>query len=156
MLWPAVGNAARGHVQGGPAKATFLICAVPYSCVCDFESIGLQSAMLPEAVRVVNLLVTKGHRVYVHCTAGINRATLVVLAYLYFIQGLRRDEALKMVKQGRPVANPYLDCLTEAKRRLLGTLPVSCTTPCLSTSPSWALFRGLGFGVEGVGLRFEA
>jgi len=94
-----------------------------------FFFLGLQSAMLPEAVRVVNLLVTKGHRVYVHCTAGINRATLVVVAYLYFIQGLRRDEALKMVKQGRPIANPYLDCLTEAKRRLLGqplhSLPLS-------------------------------
>lgn len=79
--------------------------------------------MLPEAVRMVNLLVTKGHRVYVHCTAGINRANLVVVAYLYFIQGLRRDEAVNMVKDCRPIANPYLDCLSEAKRRILGGFP---------------------------------
>ena len=42
--------------------------------------------MLPEAVRLLHLLVTNGKRVYVHCTAGINRATLTTVGYLTFVK----------------------------------------------------------------------
>lgn len=42
--------------------------------------------MLPEAVRALNLLVERGKKVYVHCTAGINRASLTVVGYLTFVQ----------------------------------------------------------------------
>ncbi|CAI5485118.1 unnamed protein product, partial [Closterium sp. Yama58-4] len=92
-----------------------LLARVP---IRDFDH-GDQAFMLPEAVRVVNVLLHRGHTVYVHCTAGINRASLVCVAYLYFVQGLRRDEAVTVVKSARPIAHPYLDCLADAKRRLL-------------------------------------
>ncbi|CAI7893746.1 unnamed protein product, partial [Closterium sp. NIES-54] len=92
-----------------------LLARVP---IRDFDH-GDQAFMLPEAVRVVNVLLHRGHTVYVHCTAGINRASLTCVAYLYFVQGLRRDEAVTLVKNARPVAHPYLDCLADAKRRLL-------------------------------------
>jgi hypothetical protein len=52
----------------------------------DFDH-GDQVLMLPVAVRVLNMLLSRGMKVYVHCTAGINRATLTVVAYLTFIQG---------------------------------------------------------------------
>ena len=42
--------------------------------------------MLPEAVRLLHLLLTNGKRVYVHCTAGINRATLTTVGYLTFVK----------------------------------------------------------------------
>ena len=43
--------------------------------------------MLPEAVRMLYALKhALGKRVYVHCTAGINRATLTVVGYLTFVQ----------------------------------------------------------------------
>ena len=42
--------------------------------------------MLPEAVRLLHLLVSSGKRVYVHCTAGINRATLTTVGYLTFVK----------------------------------------------------------------------
>ncbi len=43
--------------------------------------------MLPEAVRMLYVLKhALGKRVYVHCTAGINRATLTVVGYLTFVQ----------------------------------------------------------------------
>lgn len=42
--------------------------------------------MLPEAVRLLHVLTARGKRVYVHCTAGINRATLTVVGYLTFVQ----------------------------------------------------------------------
>lgn len=47
---------------------------------------GMQALMLPEAVRLLHLLVTNGKRVYVHCTAGINRATLTTVGYLTFVK----------------------------------------------------------------------
>ena len=43
---------------------------------------GVQAQMLGEAVRQLAVLLALGSRVYVHCTAGINRANLVVVAYL--------------------------------------------------------------------------
>jgi hypothetical protein len=42
--------------------------------------------MLPEAIRALNVLVSRGKKVYVHCTAGINRATLTVVGYLTFVR----------------------------------------------------------------------
>ena len=46
----------------------------------------MQALMLPEAVRLLHLLVANGKRVYVHCTAGINRATLTTVGYLTFVK----------------------------------------------------------------------
>ena len=46
----------------------------------------VQALMLPEAVRLLHLLISSGKRVYVHCTAGINRATLTTVGYLTFLK----------------------------------------------------------------------
>ena len=46
-----------------------------------------QANRLPPAVRALHDLLTAGHRVYVHCTAGINRAPLTVVAKLAYIDG---------------------------------------------------------------------
>ena len=50
----------------------------------DFDPAD-QRNRLPDAVRTLSSLLRSGHRVYVHCTAGINRSPLVVLAYLTFL-----------------------------------------------------------------------
>jgi hypothetical protein len=84
----------------------------------DFDH-GDQVLMLPVAVRVLNMLLSRGMKVYVHCTAGINRATLTVVAYLTFIQGMELEDAVQQVKSARKVAHPYLDCWTEVRRRIL-------------------------------------
>ena len=60
-----------------------------------------------------------GRRVYVHCTAGINRATLTVVGYLTFVRGWQLDHAVGHVKHRRPIANPYVDCWRTARQRLL-------------------------------------
>lgn len=63
--------------------------------------------MLPEAVRMLYLLKhALGKRVYVHCTAGINRATLTVVGYLTFVQGMALPEAEHLVKSKRSQAHP--------------------------------------------------
>ena len=57
----------------------------------DFDH-GDQALMLPEAVRILALLTAMNFKVYVHCTAGINRATLTVLGYFTFVQA--RDDKI--------------------------------------------------------------
>ena len=76
-------------------------------------------AMLPDAVRTLAALVGSGRKVYVHCTAGINRAPLTVVGYLIFVKGMNADNAIAAVKKPRPVANPYMDSLWGAKARML-------------------------------------
>ena len=89
----------------------------------DFDH-GDQSLMLPVAVRLLNSLLARGMKVYVHCTAGINRATLTTVGHLTFVQQMDLDAAVAMVKTARPVAHPYIDCWIEVRRRLLdGRLP---------------------------------
>ncbi|GMH34854.1 hypothetical protein BSKO_02715 [Bryopsis sp. KO-2023] len=84
----------------------------------DFDH-GDQTLMLPEAVRTLAMLLALNNRVYVHCTAGINRATLTVLGYMTFVQGRELHSALEFIKAKRPQAHPYVDCWKTTKSRLL-------------------------------------
>mmetsp|Transcript_8591 Transcript_8591/g.31731 ORF Transcript_8591/g.31731 Transcript_8591/m.31731 type:complete len:352 (+) Transcript_8591:169-1224(+) len=86
--------------------------------VRDFDH-NDQALMLPEGVRVLSQLVASGHKVYVHCTAGINRATLVAVGYLTFYRGKTLDDAVSLVKSKRSIANPYIDCWKRARSRML-------------------------------------
>jgi hypothetical protein len=86
--------------------------------VRDFDHAD-QALMLPEAVRLLATLVAGGHRVYVHCTAGINRATLTVVGYYTFVRGAPLQAALSKVKAARPQAHPYVDCWRTVRARLL-------------------------------------
>ncbi|EKF38502.1 phopshatase, putative [Trypanosoma cruzi marinkellei] len=46
------------------------------------------------------------HAVVVHCLVGVSRSVSVVMAYIMKRSGCSKDEALVMVKNARPVANP--------------------------------------------------
>ena len=72
----------------------------------DFD-VEDQRRHLVDAVVGLTRLLSAGHRVYVHCTAGINRAPLTVLGYLTFVEGLPYHEALAQIRAGRPQAEPY-------------------------------------------------
>ena len=39
----------------------------------------MQALAIQDAVRQLNMLVATGKRVYIHCTAGINRAPIVMV-----------------------------------------------------------------------------
>lgn len=88
--------------------------------VRDFDH-NDQALMLPEAVRMLHALLSMGRTVYVHCTAGINRATLTVVGYLTFVQGMQLHEAVGMVKTSRPQAHPYIDCWKTVRSRLVAS-----------------------------------
>ena len=58
--------------------------------------------------------VEQGKTVYVHCNAGICRATSTVLGYLYLHQGMKLENGLEYIRSKRPIANPYLAAVKEA------------------------------------------
>jgi len=86
--------------------------------VYDFDRID-QAAMLPEMVRRLATNISVGRRTYVHCTAGINRATLTVLGYLTFVKGMDLEDALSQLQQARPQAHPYVECWKLCRERML-------------------------------------
>jgi atypical dual specificity phosphatase len=84
----------------------------------DFDP-GDQRTRLPGAVLALRDLLAAGHRTYVHCTAGINRASLVVLGYLTFVGGMAVPDAMAMIHGGRPEACPYWDSYYACRGDLL-------------------------------------
>ena len=86
--------------------------------VRDFDRLD-QAKMLPEMVRKLALFQAMGKRTYVHCTAGINRASLTALGYLTFVRGMEYARALEIVRECRPQANPYAVSWEIARGRLL-------------------------------------
>ncbi|CAG9462830.1 unnamed protein product [Pedinophyceae sp. YPF-701] len=84
----------------------------------DFDK-NDQTFMLPEAVTVLASLIKLGHKVYVHCTAGINRATLTTVGFLTFVEGMELEQAVGLVRHKRPQAHPYIECWQAARRRIL-------------------------------------
>lgn len=78
-----------------------------------------QRHKLAEAVRMLHTLLHQGHRVYVHCTAGMGRAPLTVLAYLGFVEGLQLPQALALIHRARPCAVPALEAYEGCKEDLL-------------------------------------
>ena len=86
----------------------------------DFDPAD-QRRGLPAAVRGLWGLLRQGHRVYVHCTAGINRSPLVVLADLTLVEGTSLEEAMTLLVHARPEVCPtweaYHGCRQELTAR---------------------------------------
>jgi protein-tyrosine phosphatase len=68
------------------------------------------AARLDEVVALLGRLADEGHRVYLHCNAGFNRAPTVAIAYLHVREGLSLDAARDAVKQLRHCV-PYMRAL---------------------------------------------
>ena len=73
--------------------------------VRDFD-IQNQRERLPYAVAALSGLRAAGHRTYVHCTAGLGRAPLTVLAYLTWMEGQSPEGAIHLIHAARPGAVP--------------------------------------------------
>ncbi|XP_075265350.1 uncharacterized protein LOC142357677 [Convolutriloba macropyga] len=86
--------------------------------VRDFDRLD-QALMLPEMCKMIGLCRALGLKTYVHCTAGINRANLSVVAYLIWMLGMDKEEALALVRRQRPQANPYMVSFETARTRML-------------------------------------
>jgi len=71
----------------------------------DFNERALRNG-LEAAVSAVHDFRTAGHVTYVHCTAGINRAPTVAIAYLIAHGGLDLEEAWARAQEVRPQVAP--------------------------------------------------
>jgi len=83
----------------------------------DFDEVDLGEKVAQPIMALHNLL-NDGHRVYVHCNAGICRAPATVLGYLCHYRGMDVEQGLHYIRRNRPKANPYL----RAVRRALSEL----------------------------------
>ena len=80
--------------------------------IVDFDRDNL-TRLLPAAAQTLNEMLLNQHRVYVHCTAGIERSPAVVVAYLAWHRNLGLEPALKLVKAARN-CRPFEDALERA------------------------------------------
>lgn len=85
----------------------------------DFDIVD-QRQCLPSAVAALADLQEQGHRTYVHCTAGLGRAPLTVLAYLICIEGRSPEEAIRLIHNGRPEAVPAWEAYHGCREELVG------------------------------------
>ena len=83
----------------------------------DFDPAD-QRRGLPTAVRGLYGLLRQGHRVYVHCTAGINRSPLVVLTYLTLVEGIGLEEAMTLLLRARPEVCPTWEAYHGCRQEL--------------------------------------
>jgi protein-tyrosine phosphatase len=86
------------------------VCRVP---VRDFDESQL-CQKLPECVAALRRLLDKGHTVYLHCTAGVNRSPTVAIAYLHWCLGWELDTAVAYVEKRRK-CSPKVDAILQAK-----------------------------------------
>jgi len=100
------------------------LCRVP---VRDFDSLDLQQK-LPECVRALTHLLEEGHTVYLHCTAGANRAPTVAIAYLHWRLGWDLDSAVKHVEECRGCV-PNVEAIRRADWQPAGTPPGTSSLP---------------------------
>lgn len=81
--------------------------------VKDFSMADLQ-LRLPACAAALERLVSQGHTVYVHCTAGVARSPTVVAAYLHWGCGWELERALEHLQECRPCA-PCGDAIRAAR-----------------------------------------
>ncbi len=71
---------------------------------------------LPACARSLDELLAAGHRVYLHCSAGVNRSPSVAIAWLVWRRGMSLKEAFALVKTRRRCADPYWAAIEAALR----------------------------------------
>ncbi len=77
--------------------------------VRDFDPDDLRRH-LPECVKALDALLKLGHKVYVHCSMGVNRSPSIVIAYLTWIGGWDFEAAYDHVTRIRS-CDPYVEAI---------------------------------------------
>jgi len=94
------------------ARITFRRVAIP-----DFDTQALLARLTQAVEELESALDPLGARVYVHCTAGINRGPTLAAAYLIKNKGLSAREAYEYVIERRQ-CRPYPAVLQEYAKSL--------------------------------------
>ncbi len=61
---------------------------------------------LPASIACLARLLDAGHKIYVHCTAGLGRSSLVTLGYLTLVNNHSPEDAIQCILKARPGAVP--------------------------------------------------
>lgn len=77
--------------------------------IADFDCQHL-AQVLPQALKDLQALVQEGHRVYLHCNAGCNRAPTLAIAFLHVHHRMSLEDARDFVK-ARRACGPYMEIL---------------------------------------------
>jgi len=85
--------------------------------IIDFDEADLGDK-LASPVKALNKLLIAGHRIYVHCNAGVCRAPATVLTYLCHYRGMELEQGLEYIRLNRPQANPYKNAVLKALQQL--------------------------------------
>lgn len=72
----------------------------------DSPLLPLPLSLLARGVRAAQPEVAAGRPVLVHCRAGVHRS-VAVAACILIAEGRSADEAMRLIKEARPVADPY-------------------------------------------------
>ena len=81
--------------------------------ILDFDPADLTRG-IREAVARVGELEAVGHRIYLHCTAGVGRAPAVAIGHLAWNLGWDLDSAYEFVRTRR-TCDPYFDAIRDAQ-----------------------------------------
>jgi protein-tyrosine phosphatase len=100
-----------GWEESAAQSASLAFKNVP---VTDFDTLDLKY-QLPKCVKALDDLLSAGHRVYLHCTAGVNRSPTVAAAYLHWCLDWPLEQALAHVKEVRNCV-PLGDVIQRAQR----------------------------------------
>jgi len=75
--------------------------------ITDDTSDAKTESQFRKGAAILNRWINAGHKVIVHCYAGISRSVSTVLAYLMIYKRLMYQQAYDLVKKGRPELNPH-------------------------------------------------
>lgn len=99
-------------------KASELDLAIVRCPIRDFDIADMRR-QLPAAISMLATLQTNGHRTYAHCTAGLGRSALVILAYLILIEDRDPEEAISLILSSRSDAVPAWEAYFGCKHDLV-------------------------------------
>jgi protein-tyrosine phosphatase len=91
-------------------KRDMTVCRHP---ILDFDPQDLARCIRGVVARVGELEAV-GHRIYIHCTAGVGRAPAVAIGHLAWNLGWDLDSAYEFVRNRRS-CDPYIDAIRDAE-----------------------------------------
>lgn len=71
---------------------------------------------LPYTTEWIEEKLYNGHKVFIHCYAGISRSASIVIAYLMWKNDWQYEEAYNFLREKRPIINPNTGFVNQLKK----------------------------------------